>query len=269
VAFTGSNGTETTPPTVTYLAVRTANGKVRQVADLLAYEKKHNPDQGNTYGFRNLSKSCAAQLPPDAGLLPYNGIIDSHPYALANAPDGGWYVADAAANAILHVSKSGKISTYFVFRPQKSVVSAAAAEANGLPPCVAGKTFAFEPVPTDVEVKANGALIVSLLPGGPEDASLGARGSVVRVAGDGEFANLATGFLSATNVAIGKGGRIYVAELFGNRISVLRDGVISTVAEVPLPGSIEYANGKLYASINVLPGDSGPPDGQIVTIDQP
>lgn len=269
VAFTGSNGTETAPPTMTYLAVRQPNGKVRMIADLLAFETKHNPDAGNIYGFRNLSKSCAAMIPPDAGLLPYNGIVESHPYAVANAPDGGWYVADAAANAIWHVSRHGKVSTYFVLRPQKVVISAEVAAGFGLPDCVAGKTFAFEPVPTDVEVKPNGSLIVSMLPGGPEDASLGARGGVIRIAGDGEFANLATGFLGATNVAIGKGGRIYIAELFGGKVSMLHNGQISTVAELPAPAAVEYANGKLYVSINAVPDGTGPPNGQIVTIDQP
>lgn len=269
VAFTGGNGSETAPPTVTYLAVRGANGKVRQVADLLAYEKKYNPDQGNVYGFRNLSKKCAAMIPPDAGLLPYTGGIDSHPYALANAPDGGWYVADAGGNDILHVSKSGKVSTYFVLRPQKTVVSAEAAAGFGLPNCVVGKTFAFEPVPTDVEVKSNGNLFVSLLPGGPEDASLGARGAIVMIPPDGEFGNVAHGFLGATNLALGKGGRIYVAEMFGNRVSVWRNGVVKTVAEVPTPASVEYVDGKLYVSINAIPGENEPPNGQIVTIDQP
>ena len=182
---------------------------------------------------------------------------------MANAPDGGWYVADAAGNDILKVSKSGKISTYFVLRPQKIVVTADVAAGVGLPDCTIGKTYAFEPVPTDVEVKSNGSLIVSMLPGGPEDACLGARGAVIRVAGDGEFANLASGFLGATNVAIGKGGRIYVAELFANRVSVLRDGVISTVADLPSPAGVEYANGTLYVSTDVFG------NGSVVTIDVP
>ncbi len=266
VAFTTTNGGEETPTTAAYLKVRKPNGHVRIVADLFKFEAKHNPDAGNVYGFRQLSKSCSDALAPlvdEIGPPTYTGIVDSHPYALANAPGGGWYVADAAGNDILKVSPNGHISVVFVLRPQKVVVSAEAAAGLGLPDCTIGKTYAFEPVPTDVEVKANGALIVSMLPGGPEDASLGARGGVIRIAGDGEFANLATGFLGATNVAIGKGGRIYVAELFGNRISVLRNGVISTVADVPSPAGVEYANGRLYVSTDVFG------NGSIVTIDVP
>jgi hypothetical protein len=266
VAFTTTNGGEDTPTTAAYLKVRQPNGHVRIVADLFKFEAKHNPDAGSVYGFRHLSQSCADSLAPLVDVIgppTYTGLIDSHPYALANAPGGGWYVADAAGNDILKVSPKGHISVVFVLRPQKVVVSAEAAAGMGLPDCTIGKTYAFEPVPTDVEVNANGALIVSMLPGGPEDASLGARGGVIRIAGDGEFANLAHGFLGATNVAIGKGGRIYVTELFGNRLSMLRNGVISKVADLPSPAGVEYAHGKLYVSTDVFG------NGSIVTINVP
>ena len=50
----------------------------------------------------------------------------------------------------------------------------------GMPGCVVGHKFWFEPVPTDVEVHG-GMLYVTTLPGGPEDPSLGARGRVYTV----------------------------------------------------------------------------------------
>jgi hypothetical protein len=231
---------------------RLANGNTRTVANLYRYEKRNNPDAGQVYGFLNLSKHCASQVPAEIGGEPYNGLVDSHPYAIANAPDGGWYVADAGGNDVLHVTKAGRISVFGVLRPRKTTITAEAAAAVGLPDCTIGKVYAFEPVPTDVEVKPSGSLIVSLLPGGPEDASLGARGAVVRLAGDGDFTNLASGFLGATNVALAPGGRIYVAELFGNKISLLRNHHVTTVREVASPASIEYSNGKLYASVNVF-----------------
>lgn len=250
VAYTTRNDAEDPASLVAELKLRRADGSVRTVADLAAYEAAKNPDQLNRYGFRQLGDECLAQLPPE--LQPYTGQVDSNPYALANAPGGGWFVADAGANAILHVSRAGKVSTYFVFRPQKSVISAEAAAANGLPDCTVGATFAFEPVPTDVEVNAQGYLLTTLLPGGPEDASLGARGSLVRIGGDGEYSNLASGFLGATNLAIGQGGRIYVAELFGGQISMYRHGVVSPVLSVPSPAGLEYRQGRLYASTDVF-----------------
>jgi hypothetical protein len=259
VAFTWRSNDEANPASA--LKRRFANGTVRTVANLYAFEKRHNPDARNEYGFRNLSAACAAQVPPEIGGQPYTGLVDSNPYAIANAPDGGWYVADAGANAILEVSKTGRVSVVHVLRPQKVTITADVAASLGLPACTVGKVYAFEPVPTDVEVAANGMLFVSLLPGGPEDASLGARGSVVRIdPGDGEWAPLGTGFLGATNLALAPGGRIYVTELFANRISLLRNRVITPYLDVPSPAGLEYVNGMLYASVDVFG------NGSIVTV---
>ena len=258
VAYTFTGGDEAQP--VALLKRRFANGTISTVANLYRYERRNNPDAGSSYGFRNLSAACAAKVPAEIGGEPYGGIVESNPYAVANAPDGGWYVADAAANAVLHVRPGGRITTFGVLRPRKTVITQEAAAVAGLPRCTVGETYAFEAVPTDVEVKPTGALIVSLLPGGPEDASFGARGAIIRLAGDGEFANLAQGFLGATNVALAPGGRIYVAELFGNRISLLQNRVVTPVANVPSPAGLEYSNGTLYASVDVFG------TGSVVTI---
>ena len=75
----------------------------------------------------------------------------------------------------------GRIKTIAVLPPRPEVISQEQAESFGFPACTFGKTFNFEPVPTDVEVGRNGEPYVSSLPGGPEDASLGARGGVFRV----------------------------------------------------------------------------------------
>jgi len=106
-----------------------------------------------------------------------------------------------------------------------------------------------------------GPLYVSLLPGGPEDPSLGARGAVYRVdpqTGVGQ--KLAGGFAGATNLAVGGDGTIYVSELFADEIAVVRGG--TTVDTIPLsqPGAVEYADGVLYASTDVFG------NGAVVTI---
>jgi hypothetical protein len=156
---------------------------------------------------------------------PYPGLVDSHPYAVAKAPKGGWYVADAAGNDILRVSREGRIRVVHVARPQRMKVTQAMATALDLDDCVVGESHAFEGVPTDVEVARSGRLIVSLLPGGPEEPSMGARGSVVRIhPGTGKSRTVANGILGATNVALAPRGRIFVTELFGNKISVVRKG---------------------------------------------
>lgn len=250
VAFTTSTFDPAAPGAA--LMVRWPDGTVRQVADLYDFEVTHNPDHRNTYGFIGLSKWCADQVPAEmGGGYPYSGIVESHPYAVANAPGGGWYVADAAANTILKVSRGGHISVVAVPRPQPTKISKEVAEAFGLPHCTVGKRYAFEPVPTDVEVGKSGALFASLLPGGPEDASLGARGSVIWVGRYGQTATIARGFLGATNIALGC-GRIFVSEMFANRISVIDHGKAKPLVDLPTPAGLEFANGKLYASYDVF-----------------
>lgn len=245
---------------------RAWDGTTTSIADLQAFEETRNPDAGNTYGFVGLSDECAAQIPAEIApfVLPYQGQIDTNPYAMAKAPGGGWYVADAGANALLKVKPSGKVSVVTVFKPQPTVMTAEGAAANGLPECTVGKTFRAEPVPTDVEVARSGHAFVSLLPGGPEDPSLGARGSVVRVQVGGHAAGkqkvIATGLLGATNLALGPGRSIYVTELFNNRVSSVRQGKVHPLVDLPMPGAIESAGGKLVVSTDVFG------NGSIVTV---
>ena len=201
----------------------------------------------------------------------YDGIVESHPYAVANVP-GGWVVADAAGNSLVSVRRNGAVSTLAVLPAhtmtftleQVRAMNASIAEQNEnndpadpdmplMPECVAGHEFAFESVPTDVEIGRNGKLYVSTLPGGPEDPSLGARGKVFEVdRRSGAVKEIATGFAAATDLAITPEGTIYVAELFGGRISEVVDGKPQTLAEVPLPGAVEYAGGSLYAVVNIF-----------------
>jgi hypothetical protein len=229
------------------------HGSSSLVADIFTYEATQNPDQGATYGFESISPECAAQWPVDlAGPTSYTGAIDSHPYAVASA-GGKTYVADAAGNAILEIGRKGRIRTVAVLPPQPSVISAEAVAANHFPDCITGLTYDFEPVPTDVEVGRDGMLYVTTLPGGPEDPSLGARGSVYQVnPWTGETTQVATGFLGATNLALGRHGQIFVSELFGNKISRVVNGAPETVLELPSPAGLEYANGELYVSYDVF-----------------
>lgn len=259
VGFLTTRGSRKNPGS--FLKVVTGDGSIDTVANLFEHETSTNPDSGTTYGFKGLSKSCKAKVPPF--MLPYKGIMESHPYGLANAPEGGWYVADAAANAIFEVTPEGAVSTVAVLPSQDLVVTKKQAEATELPPCVAGKTFRFEPVPTDVEVDDDGQLVVSLLPGGPEDPSLGARGSVVRIdPASGAFTTLASGFAGATNVAV-QGDSVFVSELFGGKISeIALDGAVSTFAEKNMPAAIEWADGRMFAAIAPF----APKGGKVVAL---
>lgn len=218
-------------------------------ADTLAYETANNPDQGVSYGVENPSQ-CVIDAFGSIGFpVEYTGIVDSHAYSVV-AYGNSWIVADAAANALWSIDNRGNIRTLAVLPPQPTVITAEAAAAFGLPACAVGVTYNFESVPTDVEVGLDGQLYVTLLPGGPESPALGARGSVVKVnPWRGSSQVVATGFLGATNLAIGPRREIYVAELFGGRISVVRNGESSELVSLPGVVAVEFGvDGSLWAA---------------------
>jgi DNA-binding beta-propeller fold protein YncE len=233
------------------LRLRFWNGQSVLFADLAQFEADENPDAVNSYGVQGISPECAAQWPVDElGPAQYDGIVDSNPFKITPT----WYgilVADSGGNTINLVDWNGNVSNVAVLPPQPLLLPTdpAALAAIGVPACVAGLTYNFEPVPTDVELGKHGRLIVSLLPGGPEDPSLGARGSVVEITPwNGRIRTLAGGLAGATDVAVSPSGDVYVAELFGDRVSKLtRNGPV-TVAELVGPAAVEWAKGRLYVA---------------------
>lgn len=241
---------------------RAADGTVTSI-DVLAWEQANNPDASAEYGFRDLTPECLAQIPPF--LLPFvgphGGAIDTHVYGSLMLKDVT-YVADAGANAVLAVDSDGNISTVAVLPSSSLVATAELAASFDLPECVVGHDFITEPVPTDVELGTDGWLYVTTLPGGPEDASLGARGAVYRVNPEtGEVQLYASGFAGATGLAVAPNGTVFVAELFGNQVSVItKRGEVSTFADLPFPAGIEWQSGRLSVSTDVFG------DGKVVSI---
>ena len=227
----------------------------KTIASTSDFENRRNPDGNQSYGLQGLTPECAAQLPPDVGLLPYTGIKESHPYAVTPTLFG-WYVADAAANDILFVDWFGHVRTVAVLPAQAPVTvtaEAVAASEDPLPTCIIGTQFITEPVPTDVERGPDGSLYVSTLPGGPEDSSFGARGSVYKISPWGGRAwRIATGFAGATNLAVSPWGQIFVSELNGNQVSTIVNGHPVPVASVPSPSGLEWSNGKLYVGTDTF-----------------
>lgn len=255
------------------------NGETRVVARLDDYETSVNPDQVNSYGFSGLSAACAALLPPGVipgGGQPYAGDINSNPYAVAIAP-GGYYVADAGGNSILHVSKSGTISTVAVLPPQPSQqVTAAlvdgfneALAAEGIdarvPDCVVGASYVGEPVPTDVELGPDGLLYVTSLPGFPELPGTGAVYRIDPRAAGGDPELVYSGFTGATDLAVAADGTVYVAELFGGQVSRATASGPVPVAQLPLPAAVEWSGGQLYVVYDVFPGQMGP-NGKVTVL---
>jgi hypothetical protein len=226
------------------------------VAKLSEFEAKRNPDQRVHYGFKD--PSCANGALGD--LAGYTGEVDSHAYAVTRW-NGAWVVADAGGNDLVKVDDNGHVSLLALLPPQPLLVSQEFADANGIPDC-AGQRYKFEPVPTDVEVGMDGMLYVSTLPGGPEDPSAGARGSVYKVnPWTGAANRVATGFAGATSVTQGSDGTLYVAELFGGKVTAVRNGHKSLAAELPGALAVEYGNGHLYAGTLAPTDDQGNPTG--------
>jgi len=227
---------------------RAQDGTITTVADMRGFEKRFNPDGHVTYNFRDISKACSAKVPEEVGGGSYTGIVDSHPYATAMMADGTAVVADAAGNDIITVSPSGFRTELATLPGQPVKVTKALAHKFGMPGCVVGHKFWFEPVPTDVEVH-DGMLYVSTLPGGPEDPSLGARGKVYTVdPSTGDVKQIGKGFLSATDLAVSPKGKVYVTELFGGQVSTIKDGVAKKVKAFPQPAAIEWYRGRLFVA---------------------
>lgn len=277
VAYTGSVFPEFDPnpgdPPQTYLYLV---GQQAPLADLGTYEATMNPDSGQQYGLLDASASCRAKLARKIGpeALPYYGVIDSNPYAVASDGADGWYVADAAANAILHVDAGGSISTIALLPPVPQVLTKELrkswrqpnkidGERNPdrvkLPRCAVGKAYYGEPVPTDVELHG-GMLYVSLLPGFPEMGGM----VVVVDPGTGDVVStLATGLEGAVDLAV-DGDTVYVAELFGNRLSKWSGGSMVDAAFVLMPGAVEVSGGTILATSGVFV--ETPPFGGVVEV---
>ena len=234
-------------------------------ADTHAYEVANNPDSVNHYGIDNPSQ-CVIDAFTAAGFpYDYTGAVDSHAYSVAAWGDR-WVVADAGANALFTVKNNGTVRTLAVFPPQPTTITPEMAAALGLPDCVAGVTYNFEPVPTDVEVGRDGYLYVTTLPGGPESPVLGARGALWKVnPWTGTIHKVADGFLGATNLAIGTHGEIYVAELFAGQISVVRHGKVTPYLSLPGVVAVETSRtGALWAG--TLGNEDPPAPGTIVQV---
>ncbi|MDQ0615136.1 hypothetical protein QF046_002777 [Microbacterium sp. W4I4] len=237
------------------LNIRTPGGDTIY-ADLHAYEEEHNSDGDNAYGITD-PESCVASFPGAT----YTGLIDSHAYSVASY-QGGWLVADAGANAIMKVTDSGQISTLAVLPPVPvTITPQVAGLLGGLPGCALGGTFYSEPVPTGVAIGQGGAIYVSTLPGFP--GMFASKGAVWKIdSATGAATQLASGFSQSTSIAV-SGDSIYIAELAGAGVSVLKGEEVSSYAA--LPGALSVAtapNGTVWAA--TMASEAGP--GTIVSI---
>lgn len=223
--------------------------KPRVLADLQAYELKYNPD-----GQRQFDD---AGVPLDALSNPYYVVGDHH-------RRGGVIVADAGANALLRVSASGRVTTFFV--PPVVNTGACAGLVNNDPQHVG-----CDAVPTGLAYGPGHTLYVSAL-----TAEVPGEGRVyVLDARTGRQKGVITGLSGPTGVAVDHRGTVYVSELLegasdapdadpstmGQIVRIPRCAQ-RTYAQVTMPSGLLWSGGRLYASTNsLIPGA-----GQVVAV---
>ncbi|MFN2594108.1 MAG: ScyD/ScyE family protein, partial [Actinomycetota bacterium] len=189
----------------------------RTVARIDRYEFKHNPDKGK---------------------------IDSNPYAVAIDPAGGWVVADAAANDLLHITSGGRVSLLAVFKARRD----------------AGSKKRSDSVPTCVALGPDGAFYVGELRG---DGAPRNSARIWRVAPGSSPTVFASGFNRVVGIDFGPDGSLYVAELVktanftkdltGEVIRLAPDGTRTELApgELTAPGGVGVGqDGTVYVSVN-------------------
>ncbi len=240
------------------LFVARRDGSTRLVADLTAYELANNPD-GQT------------QFDPTTG-APLDSL--SNPFSVIADRRGFVLVADAGANDVLRVSRSGEVSTFFA---PPVITTGVCENAPNNDAVHAG----CDPVPTGLAYGPHNTLYVSALasevPGEGRVYILNAR--------TGEQIGEITGLTAPTGVAVARDGTVYVSEVLfnappddqppppdldpatvGRIVRIAPDGT-QTAAPVTMPVGLVFNNGKLYSSAWAIAGFLGLADaGQVVSV---
>lgn len=232
-------------------------GGVEILADLEAYELANNPDG-------QLQFDPTTNEPLDAL---------SNPFSVLEQRGRGYVlVADAGANAVLSVSRSGEVSTFFV--PPLVTTGACEGAPNNDPDHVG-----CDPVPTGLAYGPGNTLYVSTLSGeAPGEGRV-----YVLNARTGEVLDVVGGFSGPTGVAVAPDGTVYVSEVFhgapagppppdfdpasiGRIVRIATDGT-RTYASVTMPTGLDFHHGVLYVSAWSVAGFLGIPDaGQVVAV---
>lgn len=236
-------------------------GHTRQIADLSVFEAAHNPDGKTVYGVRNAAPACLAQAP----YLQSTGELFSHPYSSAPA-NGGVYVGDAGSNSILFVSARGKVKLVKAVPAEPitidaSVVAAAAAMGMMIPDCMLGLKYYAQAVPTDITLNGQW-LYYTVLPGAPgEDLGVGKAYRVNLHSGRTQL--VAQGLAAPTGIAVDRNNHVYVAQLMGAGVSIIKNGRATTVLPAMMAADVAVSGHTLAAVTNALDEVNG---GKLVTM---
>lgn len=185
----------------------------------------------NSLGTATQSFLLTIELPIVAAVGTWVGGPDmselAGPRGLAPLPDGGWLVADSAANRIRRISPDGEVSDW--------AGSDVAGFVNG-----PGELARFS-FPIGIAVAPDGTAFVSdrnnnavrRISGDREVSTLAGTGAYGFADGTGSSAR----FDRPTDVELGPEGTLYVADWFNNRVrKITPDGTVSTLAGNGRPG---------------------------------
>lgn len=230
-----------------------------QLADLMEHELENNPDGQTQFDEQG--------APLDALSNPFHFVRDQ-------SGKGAFLVADAGANAVLRVSKHGRVSTFFLPPVVRD------GECAGRPNNTADG-FGCDPVPTGLAYGADGLLYVSTH--GAE--APGAGRVYVLTPRHGHVVRVIDGLDSPTGVAVSPHGTVDVSNVIEGapagegpppegfdpaevgEITRIRTNGERSVAQVTMPTGLLWRHGALYASAWSIAGFLGIPDaGQVVRV---
>jgi len=237
---------------------RIIDGRVKPVADLGAFEATVNPDGGE---------------------------IDSNPFNVAALPGRRAFVADAAANALLIVSRTGRID-WVATLPDQMVPTANAKRIADCPDAEPDLEFVCElpdripaqAVATSVAVGPDGAYYVGELKGFPAPKN---RSRIWRIEPGTRHARCGSspactvvgrGFTSIVDLSFARDGALHVVEFdeaswlaaeFGQGVGGtvsscdLATSSCDVVAQLPLPTGVASTRRHVFATILALvPGEA-------------
>lgn len=230
-------------------------GNSTQIVDLSVFEGTHNPDGNTVYGVRDAAPECLSQAPYMQSL----GELFSHPYSSAPA-NNGVYVGDAGANAILFVNKRGNVKLVKAVPAEPitidaAVVAVAAEVGMVVPDCMMGLKYYAQAVPTDIEISGQW-LYYTVLPGVPGE-SLGVGKAYRMNLHSGKTQLLAQNLSAPTGIAVDRNNNVYVAQLMGDGVSVIRNGKMTTVLPAPMVSDVAISGKTLAAVTNALAETGG------------
>jgi hypothetical protein len=199
-----------------------AKGKMYK-ANVASFIPGSTPVNGSTLAFEDIGAFVLA--------YPFvNNTHQTHPYGITKAPDGAFYITDAAANAVLRRSKTGVLSVV--------------AEVPGIPNPLPFGPPVVESVPTGVIVE-DGKLLVSTLLGFPFPQG---KAIIYTITPSGNVAVFQQGFTSLVDIIKGRHKGHLVVE----------HGIFGATGFTANTGRVVWANGStitpLAAGLNLPAG---------------